>query len=97
MNLTDEDIHLLAKAIAPLLIEQVKATHHEFWIDPEKHYRDHLAINRFNLIFTDDLIAALKEVAGSYRKGRNLVWGIFIALVAAGALWTAFQGWVHGK
>jgi len=93
LRLSDEDIRLLATA----LVSQVKAEHHEFWIDPEKHYQDHLAIGRFNSIFTDDLVSALKEVTNSYKKGRNLVWGIFLTLVAAGAVWTAVQGWLHGK
>ena len=94
--LSDEEIALLALAIAPLIIKNVKEVHHEFWIDPEKHYKDHVKINRLDGVFTEDLIAALKEVAESYKMGRKLFWKMFLGLVTLGAIATAFVGWWHG-
>lgn len=94
-QLDEIDLARLAKAIAPLLVKEIKNQNHEFWIDAEKHYKSHLTLDKFNLVFTDDLISALKEVADSYRTGRKLVWHMFMGLVAIGAIATAFVGWWH--
>jgi hypothetical protein len=96
-DLTDTDIAKIAKALAPVLVKNIRDEHHEFWLDTEKHYRDHLTLGRLDEVFTDEMLMALKEVARSYKTGRNLLWRMFIGLVALGALALAFQGWWHGK
>lgn len=96
-NISDLDIQHLAKAIAPLLVKNVQASHHEFWIDPESHYKDHLAGRQLALIFDPDMIAALKEISTSYKKGKNMFWKVFIGLAVFGLIISAFQGWLFGK
>ena len=97
MALTKKEAKQIAEEMAPLMVKQIQKSHHEFSIDPERHYTDHQNINRLNEIFTEDLIAALKEVSASYKKGRNIVWTMFLTLVSIGALWTAFNGWITDK
>jgi len=66
MSLDDKDID----RIATLLVEKVRSSHHEFWIDPETHYQSHLA---------------LKQMLEDYDRARSLFWKVFITIIAAGA------------
>lgn len=97
MELTEQDIQKIAKAIAPLLINNVKALHHEFWIDHETHYKSHIDSDRLAKVFDEEMVAALKGMATSYKKGRSIFWSIFLTLVAIGSMWLAFQGWIQDK
>ncbi len=96
-DLTDQDVNRIADALAPRLVKGVKALHHEFWIDPEKHYKSHQNSDRLASIFDEDMVAALKGMAASYKKGRNIFNTIFLTLVAIGSLYAAFVAWVQDK
>ena len=66
MSLDEKDIERLAE----LLVTKVRSQHHEFWIDPETHYKQHLSLN---------------QMLGDYDKARSWFWKVFITVIAAGA------------
>jgi hypothetical protein len=67
MLLSQED----AAKIADEMVKQIQSTHHNFWIDPEKHYQDHLA---------------MREVVGSWTSAKGIFTKAFIGLVVVGAI-----------
>lgn len=80
-KMNPEDIHAIARALAPLLVEQVRKGHHEFWIDPKSHYDAHLAL--------DGLLTDYKSARGIFMK-------VFLTTLAIGAIllsgWAALTG-----
>ena len=88
-DLTDNDVDRIATALAPKLVQCVRDGHHDFWIDPEKHYRDHIEIGRLSEALDADTLAGLKELgklhAGAKRNVIRFIVGLFlvIALMAA--------------
>lgn len=96
-ELTENDVNRIADALAPRLVKGVKALNHEFWIDNEKHYKAHLQFDRLDKIFDEEMVAALKGMANSYKKGRNIFTTIFLTMVAAGSLYLAFVAWIQDK
>ena len=38
-GLSDDDVERIAVSLAPKLVQCVRQGHHDFWIDPEEHYR----------------------------------------------------------
>jgi len=91
-ELTPEDIKRIAEALAPVLVAQVKQGHHEFWIDGEEHYQDHLQARKLFKVFDDDMIALLKDMAKMYRSGRGTFMKLFLAFFVLGLIATAFLG-----
>jgi len=77
-DLSDRDID----RIADKMVERVQATHHNFWIDPQKHYDDHLAIS---------------EVIGSWRSAKGIFARAFIGFVIIGTIILAAIGIGHGN
>ena len=67
MALSKEEID----QIADLMVKRVQSTHHNFWIDPETHYQDHLA---------------MREVIGSWTTGKGIFAKAFIGLVVVGMI-----------
>lgn len=67
--------------IADAMVERVQSTQHNFWIDPETHYQDHLA---------------MREVVGSWTTGKGIFTKAFIGLVVIGAFVMAFIGFIKG-
>ena len=70
-NLTDHDVERIADALAPRLIQQVHDRGHQFWIDPEQHYRDHLN---------------MREMHGAFSSARAALFYAFVGLVALGVI-----------
>ncbi len=66
-KITEED----AQRIADAMVERIQSTHHNFWIDPETHYQDHLA---------------MREVVGSWSSAKGVITKAFIGLVVVGAI-----------
>lgn len=66
-NLSDADV----EAIADAMVTRIQSTHHDFWIDPETHYQDHLA---------------MREVVGSWKSAKGIFARAFIGLVVIGSL-----------
>lgn len=58
-------------AIAERLIEKVKSHHHEFWIDPEEHYRDHMRI---------------RSMWNAFSAAQSIFWRAFLGLSVLGAI-----------
>ncbi len=90
MSLTKQEVNRIANE----MVEQIQKSHHEFWIDPKSHYDSHKKLDKLSEVFTEELIAALKDITASYKQGRRIVWTMFLTLVSLGALWTAFNGWI---
>lgn len=93
-TLTKEEVDQIAEALAPKLIDAVKERHHEFWIDPESHYLDHM---RIRILEPDDRYD-LKQLLALYRMTRSLWFKAFIgaAIVGTGvltALGMGFKPW----
>ena len=97
MSLDNSDIERLAAAMVPKMVDQIRSSHHDFWIDPEKHYKSHQNSDRLAGIFDEDMVAALKGMATSYKKGRNIFTTVFLTLVVAGSLYAAFVAWAQDK
>ncbi len=80
--MSDKEIGELAATLAPILIAQVQAKHHEFWIDPKSHYDEH---------------QGLREMLVEYKQAKGIFWRAFIWVLAAGAAVVSgigvFQGW----
>lgn len=86
MPLSDDDVERIADAIAPRLVQQVRQSQHQFWIEPETHYRDHIRVRRLSDVFDEETAQALKDLASAYRAGRSRFFLIFINLVLVGAI-----------
>jgi len=67
--------------IADSLVERVQSTHHSFWIDPEKHYQDHIA---------------MREVIGSWGTAKGIFARAFIGRVVIGTIALAIIGFSKG-
>ncbi len=70
------------EAIARAVVEEVKESKHAFWIEPEDHYKDHLAMR--------DMYTTFSGVKGIFFKA-------FVGLVVVGSLVTAAIGMGFGK
>lgn len=66
-KLSDED----AQVIADKMVERIQSTHHNFWIDPETHYQDHIS---------------MREVVGSWKSAKDIFARAFIGLVVLGSI-----------
>jgi len=73
--LTDEDI----ERISTKLVENVRKTHHDFWIDPQDHYDQHKQISTLFEIYETTRSATIKTFIGLFILG-----GLLIAGFAAG-------------
>lgn len=76
-TLTDSDY----EKIAEKLVEKVQAKHHDFWIDPETHYQDHLK---------------MRDISKTYDTGMSLFFKAFLGLVVIGSVVLAFFGITKG-
>jgi len=64
-GLSDTDVHRIAKAV----VEQARAEHKSFYIEPEEHYLDHMA---------------LREWRGNMGIVTKIVMTIIVGLLVAG-------------
>lgn len=98
MALSQDDVDRIADAIAPRLVQQVRQSQHQFWIDPEAHYQDHLKVRRLDEIFDEETAQSLKDLARAYRAGRTKFFLVFAGLVFMGAIALAgYALWNGGK
>ena len=70
------------EAIAKAVVEQVHQSKHAFWIEPEQHYQDHLA---------------MRQVAETMRTTRSIFFRAFLGLVVIGSIVLAGLGLGFGK
>lgn len=66
-DLSDKDV----TRIAEKMVTHIQKTHHSFWIDPQTHYDDHVA---------------MREVIGSWTSAKGIFARAFIGLVILGTL-----------
>ena len=78
MSLSKKEIDQIADS----LVERVQSTHHSFWIAPEAHYQDHIA---------------MREVIGSWGTAKGIFARVFIALVVLGSIVLALVGFTKGS
>lgn len=81
-QLSDTDIDRIAAALAPKLIDGVKANHHDFWIDPETHYQDHLTWRQIR----PDEVHSIKELVRLFVTTKGLFWKAFLGAAVLGAI-----------
>lgn len=74
--------------LATKLIDSVHAQKHDFWIDPEQHYKDHSRWKGFD----DEQIRTMHDLIKTYRAARGLFWKAFLGLAIIGALGMAAVG-----
>ena len=79
--LSENDVERIAAAIAPKLVQHVRATHHDFWIDPEKHYRDHIEVGRLSNALDVDTVAGLKELGRLHMSAKSNAFKIILMLL----------------
>lgn len=82
MPLTEQDIDALAAALAPKLVEDVRKSHRDFWIDPEVHYNDHRV---WGTLPIDD-VYELKQLIQLFKTTRALWFKAFIGAAIVGSL-----------
>lgn len=75
--LSDEDVG----RIADKMIEHIQLQKHDFWIDPEAHYQDHLK---------------MRAIAGSWDNASSIFFKAFLGLVVIGSVVLAMIG-LSGK
>jgi len=69
--------------LAELLAEKVHKSKHNFWIDGEKHYKEHAKLEPL----TDKHIQALVEFATAYQSAKgSIVKTILVGLALCGIL-----------
>lgn len=86
MALSQDDVERIADAMAPRLVQQVRQSQHQFWIEPETHYQDHMEVRRLGEIFDAETAQSLKDLARAYRAGRSRFFVMFVSLVIVGAI-----------
>jgi hypothetical protein len=77
-GLTEKDAELLAEK----LIEKVHERKHNFWIEPEQHYKDHARWRGFD----EEQIRSLHDLLQAYRQARSLFWKAFLGFAIVGAI-----------
>ena len=82
--LSDKDVQVLAEKLMNVVHEQK----HDFWIDPESHYRDHARWSGFD----DDQIRTMHDLITTYKNARNLFWKAFLGLAIIGSIVAAAVG-----
>lgn len=92
-RLQDHDIERIAEALAPKLIEGVKERHHDFWIDPETHYQDHIAWRQLS----PDDVRSLKDLVKLFLVTRGLFWKAFLGAAIVGAIAMSAVGLGFGR
>lgn len=80
-DLTDNDVDRIATALAPKLAQHVRAGHHDFWIAPEKHYRDHIEVGRLSAALDADTLAGLKELGRLHASAKSNTFKIILMLL----------------
>jgi len=78
MPLNEDEVRAIAKAV----VEEVQQSHHTFWIEPEQHYQDHLA---------------MREVSDTLKTTRSIFFKAFLGLVVLGSIILAAVGMGAGK
>lgn len=86
--LSDEDVQRIAENLAPRLVREVRADHHDFWIDPETHYQDHIS---WRALSPDD-IHSLKDLIQLFKATRGLAFKAFLGFAVVGAVIMAAVG-----
>jgi len=80
------------KQVAKSIVDEIRADHHDFWIDPESHYQDHMQRKEWKTVDYDDLRSVIKL----YTTTRNLVGKAFIGFAIIGLIasiaWGALRG-----
>lgn len=87
-QISQDDVERIAEALAPRLVEQVKASRHDFWIDPEEHYKEHMAWRELN----PEEIHTVKDMVALFRTTRGLFLKAFIGCAVIGAIFLAAIG-----
>ena len=80
--LTDEEVRRIAADLAPILVKEVRSEHHDFWIDPESHYQDHIS---WRTLSPED-IHSLKDLIQFFKATRNLAFKAFLGFAIIGAI-----------
>lgn len=87
-DLSQEDIERIAEAMAPKLVDKVKQTHHDFWIDPETHYQDHQKIHAF----TQEELYDIKGLVSMWKATKSLWFKAFLGAAMVGTIVLAAIG-----
>ncbi len=76
-RLTNEELEAITEIIAEKLIAKVEKRHRDFYIDPESHYQEHMA---------------MRDVVAMVRSGQSIFWKAFVGMVVLGAITIAAYG-----
>ena len=77
---TDELQELQIKQIAHALVKEIRAEKHEFWVDNEAHYQDHMQRMAWGQEDYDDL----RNVIRLFKTTKGLFWKFFIGFAIIG-------------
>jgi len=72
----------MVQAIAKAVVQQVHDSKHAFWVEPEQHYQDHLA---------------MREMAKTFTTTRSLFFKFFLGFAIVGSIVLAAIGMGAGK
>lgn len=81
------------RELAHALIDEIKNEKHDFWIDGERHYRDHQVMEHLDM----EIVLELKQFALDYKQMKGTGMKIFIRLVIFGAFVLAVFGFLGAE
>jgi len=84
--MNQEEIKRLAATLAPQIIASIRESKHDFWIDPENHFRAHIVMDQFAECLDMETLQTLRDLLKAYRRGRKLFFAAFVGLMIVGAL-----------
>lgn len=90
-TLSDEDVDRIADA----LVTRIKATKHDFWIDPEQHYKDHSDLRALVEALNSDTLTEMRGAARAFATVKRAFATLLIGLIAVGAMVLAFGGFAN--
>ena len=76
--MTDDEIARLAE----ILVVKVKEAKHDFWIDPESHYNDHIVWRTL----TPDDVKSVQDLVKLFVFTKGMFWKAFLGFAIIGAI-----------
>jgi len=81
----------IATAMAPHLVKEVKKDNSQFWIDSERHWRDHKV--KLAMLEEDDM-GELRQLIDLFKMTKGLFTRAFLGLVILGSLGLVTWGFI---
>lgn len=81
------------KELAIALVDEIKKEKHDFWINGERHYRDHQVMEHLDM----ETVLELKQFASDYKQMKGTGMKVFVRLIILGAFVLAVFGFLGAE